>query len=817
MEGFKVILFCFFLMNCMVASTARNTIDSLQSISDGETLVSADETFALGFFSPGTSKNRYLGIWFNKDPAKTVAWVANREKPLTHSSGVLKLNNTGILLLLDHNNSLVWSSNTTRSLLNPIAKLSNSGNLVVQESSNNGATKEDFAWQSFDYPCDTLLPGQKLGRNLKTGQNRFLTSWNSSDDPFPGSYTLQFDIKGYPQLVLKEGTSIIFRAGSWNGDQFSGTPQLKGNSAFRYITVSNEEEIYFMYELINSSIPHRVFLTPEGINERSEWNTDTMSWTNLAKLPADDCDYYETCGAYSSCNINNYPMCSCLEGFVQDNDNKKQQGLLSDGCVRRTSLDCYGDGFLKYSGLKFPDTERSWFSRNISIEDCKMLCLKNCSCMAYAALDISEGASGCLMWFGDLNDIKDLSPDSLEDIYIRMAATELEAIQENKSHKSNIRKKRTIIIICVLCFSVLTICLAFIIFRWKMLRKGVICDQHEENLQLPLFDMSIISSATNKFSTDYILGKGGFGPVYKGVLKDGKEIAVKRLLQTSSQGIQEFKNEVMHIAKLQHRNLVKLLGCSIYAEERLLVYEFMPNKSLDYFIFDEKKGMLLDWTRRFHIINGITRGLLYLHQDSRHRIVHRDLKAANVLLDGEMNPKISDFGLARSFGGNETKANTRHVVGTYGYLSPEYIIDGVYSIKSDVFSFGVLVLEIVSGSRNRGFIHQDHHFNLLGHAWKLFMEEKGYEIIYAPLRDNKSNLCSMLRSIHVGLLCVQKSPDERPNMSSVVQMLSSESTLPPPKMPGFFTEREMVDEGSGSSNNRTCSINDVTDSILEAR
>ncbi|KAL4293376.1 hypothetical protein AHAS_Ahas18G0121900 [Arachis hypogaea] len=588
MQGFTImILLCFFLM--MVASTAKDTIDSLQSISDGETIVSADEIYALGFFTPGTSKNRYVGIWFNKDPSKTVVWVANREKPLTDSSGVLKLNNTGILVLLDHNNSLIWSSNAKRSVLNPVAKLLNSGNLVVQERSNNGASKTDFVWQSFDYPCDTILPGQKLGINLKTGQNQYLTSWSSSDDPFPGRYTLQINIKGYPQVFIKEGANKRFRAGSWNGVQISGTPQLKGNPIFRYKYVSNEEEIYFMYELINNSNPHKVVLTPEGINQRSQWNPDTSSWTNLARLPADDCDYYETCGAYSS-------------------------------------------------WLKLPDTERSWYSRNISIEDCKMLCLKNFSCMAYAALDISEGASGCLMWFGNLNDIKALTPYSLQDIYIRMAATELEAIQKNKSHKSNIRKKKTIIVVCALSFSVLIICLAFIIFRWKIRRKGVISDQQEEDLQLPLFDMSTISSGTNNFSTDNILGKG--------VLKDGKEIAVKRLLQNSSQGIQEFKNEVMHIAKLQHRNLVKLLGCCVYAEERLLIYEFMLNKSLDYFIFDEKKSMLLDWTRRFDIINGIARGLLYLHQDSRHRIVHRDLKAANVLLDGEMNTKISDFGLA---------------------------------------------------------------------------------------------------------------------------------------------------------------------------
>ncbi|XLT70181.1 hypothetical protein HN873_026620, partial [Arachis hypogaea] len=165
---------------------------------------------------------------------------------------------------------------------------------------------------------------------------------------------------------------------------------------------------------------------------------------------------------------------------------------------------------------------------------------------------------------------------------------------ENKSHKSNVRKKKTIIIICALSSSVLIICLAFIVLRWKIRRKGVTSDQQEEDPQLPLFDMSTISSATNNFSTDSILGKGGFGSVYKGVLKDGKEIAVKRLLQNSSQGIQEFKNEVMHIAKLQHRNLVKLLGCCVYAEERLLVYEFMPNKSLDYFIFGLISEILYD-------------------------------------------------------------------------------------------------------------------------------------------------------------------------------------------------------------------------------
>ncbi|PNY15559.1 G-type lectin S-receptor-like serine/threonine-protein kinase [Trifolium pratense] len=193
------------------------------------------------------------------------------------------------------------------------------------------------------------------------------------------------------------------------------------------------------------------------------------------------------------------------------------------------------------------------------------------------------------------------------------------------------------------------------LFHWK----------HKEDGDLAtIFDFSTITRATNNFSNRNKLGQGGFGPVYKGIMVDGQEIAVKRLSKTSGQGTEEFKNEVQLMATLQHRNLVKLLGCSIQQDEKLLIYEFMPNRSLDYFIYDTTRSKLLDWTKRLEIINGIARGLLYLHQDSRLRIIHRDLKTSNILLDIDMIPKISDFGLARSFIGDQAEANTNRVMGT---------------------------------------------------------------------------------------------------------------------------------------------------------
>ncbi|KAH9754764.1 cysteine-rich receptor-like protein kinase 10 [Citrus sinensis] len=342
--------------------------------------------------------------------------------------------------------------------------------------------------------------------------------------------------------------------------------------------------------------------------------------------------------------------------------------------------------------------------------------------------------------------------------------------------------------------------------------------QGESHQEFPIFPLGLALEATNHFSHENKLGEGGFGPVYKGILAGGKEIAVKRLSRSSGQGRQEFKNEVTLIAKLQHKNIVRLLGCCLDGNELLLVYEYMPNKSLDLFLFDSTRGAQLDWKRRICIINGIARGLLYLHEDSRLRVIHRDLKTSNILLDHEMNPKISDFGMARIFGGNQNEANTNRVVGTYGYMAPEYAMEGVFSIKSDVFSFGVLLLEIVSGKRNSGFYLSKDGHSLLTYTWKLWCEGEALELMDPVLKQSCVG-AELLKYIHIGLLCVQEDPARRPSMSSVVVMLASDTiTLPPPAQPAFSVGRMVASSGPFfSSDSKFCSINEITLSSVYPR
>nr|XP_023903220.1 S-locus-specific glycoprotein S13-like [Quercus suber] len=293
----SVLLSSSLLLFYFVFSDAADSINQSQPLRDIEniTLVSKDGVFALGFFSPGNSINRYLGIWYNKIPGTTFVWVANRDAPITDSSGVLMVNSSGSLVLLGQNSTAAWSADSTKEARNPILQLLDSGNLVLTEK-NEG----NYLWQSFDYPSDTWLAGMKLGWDLRIGLDRRLTAWKSPDDPSPGELSWGIELHNYPELVMMKGSQKYFRSGPWNGNFFSGMPELQAISLYNFSFVSNKDEVYFMFDMIQNSVITRAVLNQTQY-ERYIWAKEKNEWTKFLKLPNDECDNYNLCGPYGNC------------------------------------------------------------------------------------------------------------------------------------------------------------------------------------------------------------------------------------------------------------------------------------------------------------------------------------------------------------------------------------------------------------------------------------------------------------------------------------------------------------------------------------
>ncbi|XP_074581277.1 G-type lectin S-receptor-like serine/threonine-protein kinase B120 [Curcuma longa] len=807
-------------------SQAADTINPGEFLRDGDRLISPGSIFELGFFRPGQSSSRYVGIWYHDFSTDTVLWVANRREPVLDDGGAFGIASDGNLVVLDAANRTLWSSGAALSSNNSVVQLTDSGNLLLNDSGG-------VRWQSFDHPSDTYMPGMKVGLDLRTGQNQYITSWTSENDPAPGNFSLSMDPRGSTQIFMWEGDRLRWRSGRWNQQVFIGVQNMVPQYiyGFRLNDFVREQRMYFYYEQFNSS--HRYVLSWDGVEKHMIWRNDTSEWVQYWAQPVTACDIYNTCGKNARCTDESSPICSCLAGFQPASGDEWDAGNWSSGCVRKTALGCSaagsgGDGFIQLEGTKLPDLS-DWIPDVLDAPSCSDRCLRNCSCTAYAYVT----GIGCLTWGVDLLDVQMFSGGGGEDLFIRLAGSEL---------TTNKTRTRTIIIAVIVVLLVL-VSLGSLFLLWKCRRRiqepvltyssfggaasvsdsiRITDESNEEELsELQLWSFDSVLFATKEFSDSELIGEGGFGPVYKGTSFDGQELAVKRLSRSSGQGIEEFKNEVKLISKLQHRNLVRLLGCCIHEQEKILIYEYMPNKSLDVFLFDSTKNTILDWNTRYAIVEGIARGLVYLHRDSRLRIIHRDLKASNILLDKEMNPKISDFGMARIFG-NDDETSTKRVVGTFGYMAPEYAMQGYFSSKSDVYSFGVLALEILSGKRNNSYHHPEWSLNLITLAWKLWNEGRVMEFIDPVIKESANSTSlksSVTKCLNLALLCLQDQPNDRPSMASVVVMLESDTVVPaPPRQPTFTTDRSFCEtEDSSTVELKAISSSGVSITMLTGR
>ncbi|PIA26432.1 hypothetical protein AQUCO_09300020v1 [Aquilegia coerulea] len=710
---------------------AVDTISSGQSLTFNQTLISTGGNFELGFFKPGNSSNYYIGIWYKKVSVqkKTVVWVANRHSPLSNdsiSSSEFKLLDDGNLVVLNQSKITVWSTNLTLSNNNAMNSthevvLRDDGNLVLR----NGIKDSDVYWQTFDYPSDTWLPGGKLRYDNITKKPQLLTSWKNENDPSEGLFSLELIPEEKEYVIRWNRTEQYWTSGPWNGQIFSGVPEMRLNFIYNFSYNPGVKESYFTYSVYNTSIISRFVMDLSGQIKQFTWAEGSQSWFLFWSQPRTQCEVYAFCGPFGVCSQGGLPFCTCMEGFEPRSPKDWNMLDFSGGCVRKTLLECGDkDAFPMMSNVKLPDNEKPLQSA-ASADECKLACTRNCSCNAYAY------RSGCSIWDGDMLNLQQHTDNDGDgsDLYLRIAASDVRKSPGGKSKGSNSTG-----IIVGAAVGILALCLfLFVFWRWRK-RQSVGTSKTVVEGSLVAFTYRDLQSATKNFSEK--LGGGGFGSVFKGILPDSTAIAVKKL-EGLGQGEKQFRSE---------------------------------------------DGKMLKWKTRYEIALGTARGLTYLHEKCRDCIIHCDIKPENILLDADFCPKVADFGLAKLIGRDFSRVLTT-MRGTRGYLAPEWISGVAITAKADVYSYGMMLLEIISGRRNSE--HSEDGKIMFFPTWaarKIAEEEDALALLDSKL-DGDVNEEELTRASRVACWCIQDDESHRPSMGQVVQILEGILEVNSPPIP----------------------------------
>ncbi|KAG6626477.1 hypothetical protein CIPAW_15G051400 [Carya illinoinensis] len=751
-------------------------------------LISPDGVFSAGFYSVGDNAYCYA-IWFNKPSRgknQTVIWMANRDQPVNGRSSKLSLLKTGSLILTDAGKFIVWATNTQS--LSPVhLSLYNTGNLVLQNM--EGVT----LWESFDFPTDTLLPQQLLTRNTRLVSSRSQTNYSS------GFYKLYFDNDNLLRL-LHDGLEVssVYWPDPWLVSWEAGRSAYNNSRIAVLDTFGNfssSDDFTFMAADYGLELHRRLRIDYDGDVRLYSWDKVGEKWVVSWQAIQRPCIIYGICGANSLCSyiVGSDRKCSCLPGFKMKNVTDWSYGCEPDfhlSCNRNES------GFLLLPHVEFFGYDYGFFP-NSTLDQCKNLCLQLCNCKGFQFKFSPKGGS-CYPKTLLLNGYR--SPNFEGDLYLRLPKHNLFSftnyVQDftldcsskgtvqlgrsyNKSRANGIVKFMLWFACGVGGFEIICIFLVWCLLSRTQQGSGA----NKQGYLVAItgfrrFTYAELKKATKGFKDE--IGRGAGGIVYKGVLPDNRAVAIKHLNEHNNQGEGEFLAEVSIIGRINHMNLIEMWGYCVEGKHRLLVYEYMEHGSLA----QNLSSQALDWEKRFDIAVGTAKGLAYLHEECLEWVLHCDVKPHNILLDSNYQPKVADFGLSKLQNRNLENSSFSRIRGTRGYMAPEWVCNLPITSKVDVYSYGIVVLEMVTGKGPTRGVHAIDSGGLAEPKTLVtLVREKRNEAatmaswleeIIDPVLEGNYEKGKMETLVTVALQCLEEEKDARPSMSQVVEMLLSQ-------------------------------------------